>query len=68
VTTFGSNDALFVSLVLIIVCDLVWHCWCKGEAKIGWDKFAGISFSRALAGAFESPGVNFLKFVFENFG
>jgi hypothetical protein len=57
VTTLGSNGALVVSLALIIVCDLVWHCWCTGEAKIGWDKLAGILFSAALAGAFESPGV-----------
>jgi hypothetical protein len=46
-----------VSLSFIIVCDLAWHWWCKGEANIGWDKLAGILFSAALAGAFESPGV-----------
>jgi hypothetical protein len=23
-----------VFLALIIVCDLVWHCWCTEEAKI----------------------------------
>jgi hypothetical protein len=42
VTTLGSNGALVVSLVLIIVCDLVWRRWCIGEAKIGWDKLMGI--------------------------
>jgi hypothetical protein len=40
VTTLGSNGALVVSPVLIIVCDLVWHYWCTGEANIGWDKLA----------------------------
>jgi hypothetical protein len=54
VTTLGSNGALVVSLSLIIVCDLVWHCWCTGKAKIGWDKLVWILFSAALAGAFES--------------
>jgi hypothetical protein len=46
VTTLGSNGALVVYLALIIVCDLVWHCWCTGEAKIGWDNSAGIVFQR----------------------
>jgi hypothetical protein len=55
VTTLGSNGALVVSPLLIIVCDLVWHWWCTVEAKIGWDKLAGILLSAALAGAFESP-------------
>jgi hypothetical protein len=55
VTTLRSNGALVVSLALIIVCDIVWHCWCTGEAKIGWDKLAGIVCSEALAGAFGSP-------------
>jgi hypothetical protein len=57
VTTLRSNCALVVSLALILVCDLVWPCWGTGEANIGWDKFAGILFSTALAGALESPGV-----------
>jgi hypothetical protein len=57
VTTIRSNGALVVSSALIIVFNLVWHCWCSGEANIGWDKSAGILFSEALAGAFESPGV-----------
>jgi hypothetical protein len=35
VTTLGSDFALVVYLALIIVCDLVFHCWCTGEAKIG---------------------------------
>jgi uncharacterized protein YqgC (DUF456 family) len=57
VTTLGSNGALVVSSVLIIVCDLVWyHCF-KGEVKIGWDKLEGLLFSAALARACESPGV-----------
>jgi hypothetical protein len=55
VTTLGSNDALVVSLVLIIVCDLVWRCWCTGEAKIGRDKLEGIVCSAAMAGTFGSP-------------
>jgi hypothetical protein len=42
VTALGSNGAWVVSLVLIIVCDLFWCCWCMGEANIGWDKLAGI--------------------------
>jgi hypothetical protein len=29
-TTLGSNGALVVSPVLIIVCDLVLYCCCKG--------------------------------------
>jgi hypothetical protein len=56
VTTLRSNGALVVSSVLIIVCDLVWYCYCTGEVNIGWDKSAGLLFSAALAGAFESPG------------
>jgi hypothetical protein len=57
VTTLGSNGALILTPVLIIVCDLIW-CFCfTGEVKIGWDKLAGLLFSAALAGAFESPGV-----------
>jgi hypothetical protein len=55
VTTLGSNGVLVVSLVLIIVCDLVWRCWCTGEAKIGWDKLEGIVCSAAVAGTFGSP-------------
>jgi hypothetical protein len=55
VTALGSNDALVVSLVLIIVYDIVWCCWCTGEANIGWDKLAGIVCSEAMAGAFGSP-------------
>jgi hypothetical protein len=54
VTTLGSNGAV-VYLVFIIVCDLFWHCWCTGEAKIGWENLAGIVCSEALAGAFGSP-------------
>jgi hypothetical protein len=54
-TTLGSNGALVVSLVLIIVCDLVWRCWCTGEANIGWGKLAGIMCSEAVAGTFGSP-------------
>jgi hypothetical protein len=46
VTTLGSNGTLVVSLELIIVCDLLWHCWCTGEAKIGWDNSAGILFQQ----------------------
>jgi hypothetical protein len=57
VTTLRSNGELVVSLALIILCDLVWHFWCTGEAKNGWDKLAGILFSAALAGEFESHGV-----------
>jgi hypothetical protein len=53
VTTLRSNAALVVSLVLIIVCDLVWH-WYMGEAKIGWDKLAGIVSSGTVAGTFGS--------------
>jgi hypothetical protein len=34
-TTLGINGVLVVSVALIIVCDLVWHRWCMGEAKIG---------------------------------
>jgi hypothetical protein len=41
VTTLESNGAV-VSSVLIIVCDLVWYYCCTGEAKIGWDKLAGL--------------------------
>jgi hypothetical protein len=37
VTTLGSNGALVVSSVLIIVCDLVCYCCCTVEVKIGWD-------------------------------
>jgi hypothetical protein len=57
VTTLGSNGAMVVSPLLIIIFDLVWHCWCMGEAKIGWDKLSLILFAAALAGAFESPGL-----------
>jgi hypothetical protein len=57
VTALGSNGVLIVSSAPLIVCDLVWcHC-CTGEVTVGWDKSAGILFSAALAGAFESPGV-----------
>jgi hypothetical protein len=35
VTTIGSNGALVLFLVLIIICDFVWHLWCTGDAKIG---------------------------------
>jgi hypothetical protein len=56
VTTLGSNDALIVTLSLIIVCDIVWHFWCTGEVKILWGKSAGIFCLSALAGALESPG------------
>jgi hypothetical protein len=55
VTTLGSNGAWVVSLVLIIVCDLVWRCWCTEEAKIGSDRLAGILCSEALAGTCGSP-------------
>jgi hypothetical protein len=55
VTTLRSNGAWVMSLVLIIVCDLVWRCWCTGEDKIGWDKLAGIVCSEALAGTLGSP-------------
>jgi hypothetical protein len=55
VTTLRSNDALIVSLASIIACDLVWHCWCTGEANTGWYKLAGIVCSETLAGAFGSP-------------
>jgi hypothetical protein len=34
VTTLGSNGALVVSLVLIIVCDLVWRCWCTEKTRV----------------------------------
>jgi uncharacterized protein YqgC (DUF456 family) len=57
VTTLGSNCALVVSLASIIVCDLVWHRFYTGEVRIGWDNVAGILFSAAMAGVFESPGV-----------
>jgi hypothetical protein len=57
VTTLGSNGAFVVSLALLIVFYLVWHCWCTEEANIGWDNLGEILFSAALAGAFESPGV-----------
>jgi hypothetical protein len=57
VTTLGSNGAFVVYLALIIVCDLVWHCWCIVEANIGWDDSAWIVFSATLAGAFGSPEV-----------
>jgi hypothetical protein len=57
VTTLGSNGALVVSLALIIICGLVWHCLCMGEANIGWDDLAWIVFSATLAGVFGSPGV-----------
>jgi hypothetical protein len=53
-TTLGSNGAWVVFLVLINVCDLVWRCCCTGEAKIGWDKLAGIVCSEAVAGTFGS--------------
>jgi hypothetical protein len=56
VTTLGSNGVVVVSLVLIIVCDIVLYCCCMGEVIFGWDKTAGLLFSAALAGAFESPG------------
>jgi hypothetical protein len=55
VTNLGSNGVLFVYLALIIVCDLLWHCWCTGEADIGWDKLTGIVCSETLTGAFGSP-------------
>jgi hypothetical protein len=55
VTTLRSNGALVVYVALSIVCDLVWHCWCTGEAKIGWDRLAGFVCSAALEGAFGSP-------------
>jgi hypothetical protein len=67
VTTLGSNGALVVSLVLIIVCDIVWRGWCKGEAKIGWDKLAGIVCSEAMASTFGTLSLNILKPGFENF-
>jgi hypothetical protein len=54
-TTLGSNGAWVVSSVLIIICYLVWRCWCTGEAKIGRDKLAGIVCSETLPGAFGSP-------------
>jgi hypothetical protein len=57
VTTLGSNGVLAVSSASLIVCDLVWYRCCTGEVKIGSDKSAGLLFSAALAGAFESPGV-----------
>jgi hypothetical protein len=56
VTTLGSNGMWVVYPVLIIVCDLVWYCCCTEELRIGWDKSAGLLFSAALTGAFESPG------------
>jgi hypothetical protein len=65
VTTLGSNGALVVSLEFFIVCDLVWHCWGMGEAKIGVDDSAGIVRSAALAGAVGSPKkMNLLRIVF----
>jgi hypothetical protein len=57
VTTLGSNGALVVSSVLIIVCDIVWHCCCTEESKIGLDNSEGIVFSAVLAGVFGRPGV-----------
>jgi hypothetical protein len=67
VTTLESNCALVVSWALIIICDLVWHRWGMGEAKIGLDDPAGIVRSGAVAGTFGSPGIwpfwnLFLKF------
>jgi hypothetical protein len=55
VTTLGSNSVVIMYLVFIIACDLVWRGWCKGEAKIGWEKLAGILCSEAVAGTFGSP-------------
>jgi hypothetical protein len=56
VTTLGSNGVVVVSPVLSIVCNLYLCYCCMGEARIGCDKTAGLLFSAALAGAFESPG------------
>jgi hypothetical protein len=56
-TTLGSNGSLVVSCEFIIVCDLVWHLWGMGEAKIGLDDSAGIVRSVALAGAVGSQRI-----------
>jgi hypothetical protein len=57
VITLGSNGVLVAHSVLIVVCDLVWYVCCMGEVRMGCAIMAGLLFSAAFIGAFESSGV-----------
>jgi hypothetical protein len=67
VITLGRNGVLVAPAELIFVCDLVLFLCCMGEVRMGCAITAGLLFSVAFIGAFESSGAfTFLKFIFEN--